>query len=114
MQRLERIGAKIVASITEWFGHANKMEATAMLNGSRIKQHVDVRGSDGRHVRRVLGVENDRIVVASGGMDPTIDIAIVDCSEGCRRPLTDDCGRNPEEMGAPLGKRTLASATSWR
>ena len=78
MQRLERIGAKIVASISEWFGDANNMAATAMLNASRIKQRMDVRGSDGRHVGTVLGVENDRIVVTSGGMDHTIDIAIVD------------------------------------
>jgi hypothetical protein len=34
-----------------------------MLNASRIKHHMYVRGSDGRHVGTVLGVENDRIVV---------------------------------------------------
>ena len=49
-----------------------------MSNASQIKEHMDVRGSDGKHVGTVLGVENGRVKIASGGMDHLIDIAMVD------------------------------------
>ena len=57
-----------------------------MINASQIKEHMDVKGSDGKHVGTVLGVENGRIKLASGGMDHTIDIATVDA-------ITDDVVR---------------------
>lgn len=41
-----------------------------------------VKGSDGKHVGTVLGVENDRLRVASGGIDHEIDLAIVDAVDG--------------------------------
>jgi hypothetical protein len=49
-----------------------------MTNASQIKEHMEVKGSDGKHIGTVLGVENGRIKLASGGMDHTIDIASVD------------------------------------
>ena len=52
-----------------------------MINASQIKEHMDVKGSDGKHVGTVLGVEKDRLKVASGGMDHDIDLAMVDTIE---------------------------------
>jgi hypothetical protein len=49
-----------------------------MINASQIKEHMDVKGSDGKHVGTVLAVEKDRLKVASGGMDHDIDIDVVD------------------------------------
>ena len=52
-----------------------------MINASQIKEHMEVKGSDGKHVGTVLAIENDRLKVASGGMDHDIDIAMVDTIE---------------------------------
>jgi hypothetical protein len=52
-----------------------------MINASRIKEHMEVKGSDGKHVGTVLGLENGRLKLASGGMDHEIDIAMVDAIE---------------------------------
>ena len=49
-----------------------------MINASQIKEHMEVKGSDGKHVGTVLGMENGRLKLASGGMDHDIDIAMVD------------------------------------
>jgi hypothetical protein len=49
-----------------------------MTNASQIKEHMEVKGSDGKHVGTVIGVENDRLKLASGGMDHEIDMAMVD------------------------------------
>lgn len=49
-----------------------------MINASQIKQYMEVKGSDGKHVGTVLGVENGRLKVASSGMDHDIDIEMVD------------------------------------
>ena len=49
-----------------------------MINASQIKEHMEVKGSDGKHVGTVLGVENGRLKLASGGMDHDIDIGMVD------------------------------------
>ena len=49
-----------------------------MINASQIKEHMEVKGSDGKHVGTVLGVESGRLKLASGGMDHAIDIAHVD------------------------------------
>jgi hypothetical protein len=46
-----------------------------MLNASQIKEHMEVKGSDGKHVGTVLGVEREQVKIASGGMDHYIDIA---------------------------------------
>jgi hypothetical protein len=39
------------------------------MSGSQIKEHMEVKGSDGKHVGTVLGVENARLKVASGGIE---------------------------------------------
>jgi hypothetical protein len=45
----------------------------AMINASQIKEHMEVKGSDGKHVGTVLGVEGEQVKIASGGMDHFID-----------------------------------------
>ena len=52
-----------------------------MINASQIKEHMEVKGSDGKHVGTVLGVEREQVKIASGGMDHYIDIATVDAVE---------------------------------
>jgi hypothetical protein len=52
-----------------------------MINASQIKEHMDVKGSDGKHVGTVLSIENDRLTLVSGGMDHDIDLAMVDAIE---------------------------------
>jgi hypothetical protein len=52
-----------------------------MINASQIKEHMGVKGSDGKHIGTVLGVEDRRLKLASGGMDHEIDIAMVDAIE---------------------------------
>lgn len=49
-----------------------------MIDASQIKEHMEVKGSDGKHVGTVFGVEDGRIKLASGGMEHTIDFATVD------------------------------------
>ena len=52
-----------------------------MINASQIKEHMEVKGPDGKHVGTVLGVEDGRVKLASGGMDHYVDIAMVDAVE---------------------------------
>ena len=59
-----------------------------MINAAQIKEHMEVKGSDGKHVGTVLGVENGRLKLASGGMDHEIDIETVNAVEGERLTLT--------------------------
>ena len=55
-----------------------------MIKASHIKERMEVKGSDGKHVGTVLGVEERRVRLASGGMDHYIDIAMVDViTPGC-------------------------------
>jgi len=56
-------------------------ELIAMINASRIKEHMEVKDSDGKHVGTVLGVESGQVKIASGGMEHLIDIATVDAIE---------------------------------
>jgi len=49
-----------------------------MINASQIKAYMEVKGSDGKHVGTVLGIEDGSVKVASGGMDHTIDIGLVE------------------------------------
>ena len=58
-----------------------------MINASQIKEHMEVKGSDGKHVGTVLGVEGGKVKIASGGMDHYIDIATVNAIEGERVTL---------------------------
>jgi hypothetical protein len=53
-----------------------------MINTSQIKENMEVKGSDGKHVGTVLGVEGEQVKIASGGMDHFIDIASVNAVEG--------------------------------
>jgi hypothetical protein len=59
-----------------------RQEVLAMTNASQIKEDMEVKGSDGKHVGTVLGVEGKQVRIASGGMDHFIDIAVVDAVEG--------------------------------
>ena len=52
-----------------------------MINASQIKEHMDVKGSDGKHVGTVVSIENDRLTLVSCGMDHDIDLAMVDAIE---------------------------------
>ena len=49
-----------------------------MISASKIKEHMEVKSSDGKHLGTVLGVENGHIQLASGGMEHQIDIEMVD------------------------------------
>jgi len=49
---------------------------------------MEVKGSDGKHVGTVLGVEGGQMKVASGGMDHYIDIDAVDAVQGDRVTLS--------------------------
>lgn len=53
-----------------------------MPNALQIKEHMEVKGADGKHVGTVLGVENERVKIASGGMDHYINVATVDAIKG--------------------------------
>jgi hypothetical protein len=55
-----------------------KAGVSTMINASQIKEHMAVKGSDGKHVGTVLGIENGRLRLASGGMDHDIDLETVD------------------------------------
>ena len=81
-ERGER-GSKLVTSDSPPWCGATRATAggTAMIRASQIKEHMDVKGSDGKHVGTVLGVENGRLKLASGGMDHVMDIAMVDAIE---------------------------------
>ena len=52
-----------------------------MPNPSQIKERMEVKGSDGKHVGTVLGIERGRLKLASGGMEHDIDIGMVDAVE---------------------------------
>ena len=40
---------------------------------SQIKERMEVKGSDGKHVGTVVGVEREQVKVAYGGMDAKHD-----------------------------------------
>lgn len=53
-----------------------------MVNAAQIKEHMEVKGSDGRHVGTVDRVEGNRIKLtksdpASGGQHHYVDLGIV-------------------------------------
>ena len=57
-----------------------------MINASQIKEHMEVKGSDGKHVGTVLAVEGGQVKIASGGMDHGINIETVDAVAREREP----------------------------
>jgi hypothetical protein len=52
-----------------------------MASATQIKEHMAVKGSDGKHVGTVLGVEGGRLKLVSGGMDHDIDMSVIDVVE---------------------------------
>jgi hypothetical protein len=52
-----------------------------MINGSQIKQHMAVKGSDGKHVGTVIDAKGNRLTLISGGMDHELDLSMVDAVE---------------------------------
>jgi hypothetical protein len=75
---MERIGDGVVAH--EGVALCAATRSTA-INPSQIKEHTEVKGSDGKHVGTVLGLESGRVKIAFGGMDHYIDIATLDVLE---------------------------------
>jgi hypothetical protein len=53
-----------------------------MVNAAQIKEQMEVKGSDGKHVGTVEGMDGDQIQLASGGMIHTIDLDAVEDVEG--------------------------------
>ncbi len=49
-----------------------------MIDASQVKENMEVKGSDGKHVGTVDHVEGNRVRLASGGMLHDIDLALVD------------------------------------
>ena len=49
-----------------------------MTNASQIKEHMEVKGCDGKHVGTVLGVKDGHLRLASGIADHEIDMGMVD------------------------------------
>jgi hypothetical protein len=49
-----------------------------MVNVGQIKEQMEVKGSDGKHVGTVEGMEGDHIQLASGGMIHTLELDAVD------------------------------------
>jgi hypothetical protein len=43
-----------------------------MINVSQIKEHMEVKGSDGKHIGTIIGVEDGHLKIASGGIDHEI------------------------------------------
>jgi hypothetical protein len=50
----------------------------AMIDASKIKELMEVKGSDGKHIGTVDAVEGKRVRLASGGIYHYIDITVVD------------------------------------
>jgi hypothetical protein len=53
-----------------------------MVNASQIREQMEVKGSDGKHVGTVDGMEGGRIRLVSGGMMHIIELDAVDDVEG--------------------------------
>ena len=49
-----------------------------MVNSGQIKEQMEVKGSDGKHVGTVEGMEGDNIQLASGGMIHNLELDAVD------------------------------------
>lgn len=49
-----------------------------MVNAAEIKEQMEVKGSDGKHIGTVDGMDGTRIRLASGGMMHTIELDAVD------------------------------------
>ena len=49
-----------------------------MVNAGQIKEQMEVKGSDGKHIGTVDGIEGQRVRLASGGMYHYIELDMVD------------------------------------
>ena len=49
-----------------------------MVNASEIKERMEVKGSDGKHIGMIDSMEGKRVKLAAGGMYHYIDLATVD------------------------------------
>jgi hypothetical protein len=85
-----------------------------MINASQIKEHMEVKGSDGKHVGTVLGVQNGRLNLASGGMHHDIDIEMVDAIKGRYDPPPENRRENRSHLALRQLKIDLASSQSGK
>ena len=53
-----------------------------MVNAAQIKEQMEVKGADGKHVGTVEGMEGNQIQLASGGMIHTLELDAVDEVQG--------------------------------
>jgi hypothetical protein len=53
-----------------------------MVNAAQIREQMEVKGADGKHVGTVEGMEGNQIQLASGGMIHTLDLDAVDEVQG--------------------------------
>ena len=95
MQRRSMRNEQGAVSLSEGYAYAQQQqrhEVVAMINASQIKEHMEVKGSDGKHVGTVLGVESGQVKIASGGMDHSIDIGAIKAVEGDQVTLKKSAG----------------------
>jgi hypothetical protein len=52
-----------------------------MVNETQIKDQMEVKGSDGKHIGTVDAIEGKRVRLASGGMYHYIDLDMVEAIE---------------------------------
>ena len=71
-------GDKVVISYSIERPVQQRERRLSTSSGSQIKEHMEVKGSDGKHIGTVLGVENGRLKLASGGIEHVIEIDMVD------------------------------------
>ena len=53
-----------------------------MVNAAQIKEQMEVKGADGKHVGTVEGMEGNQIQLASGGMIHILELDAVDEVQG--------------------------------
>jgi hypothetical protein len=68
-----------------------------MIDASQIKEQMNVKGSDGKHIGTVDRVEGNRVRLASGGMYHYIDLAVIDAIKDGAVCLS----KSAEEMTRP-------------
>jgi len=49
-----------------------------MIDASQIKEQMEVKDSDGKHLGTVDSLEGERVKIASGGMHHFIDLDVVE------------------------------------
>lgn len=76
-----------------------------MPNASQIKEHMEVKGSDGKHVGTVLGIERGRLKLASAAWSMTSTLQWSTLSKMMRSA----CGTLPSRRYG-LGIEPLISA----